>query len=108
MVLEVCREMVGVGREGRMSEEALGGFLWLVKFYLPLMLERGSRILTGYPVSVRKLRWEHVRAQMLWVFGVDWTVRQWKHHWQDSLARLGDLLDYVGVMSGLQGGKCKL
>lgn len=84
-------------RSRNLTEQEYGGLLWLIVHYLPNMIGSGGRVLLGYPTQERKLRWERVRYQMLRIFGVDRTLRQYKHRWADVINREQDLLDHLGI-----------
>ncbi|KAJ1154827.1 hypothetical protein NDU88_007570 [Pleurodeles waltl] len=92
--------MSGRPRLSRMGEDELGGFIWLVCHFLPLMLEAGGRVIQGYHTEARKIRWEKVRHHMVLVHGTMRNVHQLKHRWADLITREQDLLDHLGVRIG--------
>ncbi|XP_069059235.1 uncharacterized protein [Pleurodeles waltl] len=85
-------------RLGRMGEEELGAFIWLVCHFLHLMLEAGGRVIQGYHTEARRLRWSKVLFRLKRVFNSQ--RYQLKHHWAGLVAREKDLLDHLGVVIG--------
>ncbi|KAJ1140627.1 hypothetical protein NDU88_006976 [Pleurodeles waltl] len=83
-----------------MGEDELGGFIWLVSHFLPLMLEAGGRVIQGYHTEARKIRWEKVRHHLVRVYGSLRNVHQLKHRWADLITREQDLLDHLGLQIG--------
>ncbi|KAJ1188577.1 hypothetical protein NDU88_005336 [Pleurodeles waltl] len=92
--------MSGRPRLSRMGEDELGGFIWLVSHFLPLMLEAGGRVIQGYHTEARKIRWEKVRHHLVRVYGSMQNVHQLKHRWADLITREQDLLDHLGLRIG--------
>ncbi|KAJ1213335.1 hypothetical protein NDU88_000973 [Pleurodeles waltl] len=88
-----------------MGEDELGGFIWLVSHFLPLMLEAGGRVIQGYHTEARKIRWEKVRHHLVRVYRSLRNIHQLKHRWADLISREQDLLDHLGLrIGGYVGG----
>ncbi|KAJ1202005.1 hypothetical protein NDU88_005809 [Pleurodeles waltl] len=83
-----------------MGEEELGGFIWLVCHFLPLMLEAGGRVIQEYHTEARKVRWRKVRHHLVRVYGSIRNEHQLKHRWADLISREQDLLDHLGIRIG--------
>ncbi|KAJ1088855.1 hypothetical protein NDU88_002009 [Pleurodeles waltl] len=89
--------MSGRPRLGRMGEEELAGFLWLVTHFLPLMIQAGGRVIQGYPPEARRIRWGKVLHHLQRVYASQRSDHQLKHRWADLITREQD---HLGIMIG--------
>ncbi|KAJ1203303.1 hypothetical protein NDU88_007091 [Pleurodeles waltl] len=92
--------MLGRPRLGRMGEEELGGFIWLVCHFLPLMIEAGGRVIQGYHTEARRLRWAKVLHHLQRIYNTPRNDHQLKHRWADLVSREQDMLDHLGIVIG--------
>ncbi|XP_069092091.1 uncharacterized protein [Pleurodeles waltl] len=92
--------MLGRPRLGRMGEEELGGFIWLVCHFLPLMIEAGGRVIPGYHTEARRIRWVKVLHHLHRVYGSQRNDHQLKYRCADLITREQDLLDHLGIVIG--------
>ncbi|KAJ1157787.1 hypothetical protein NDU88_010486 [Pleurodeles waltl] len=83
-----------------MGEEELGGFIWLVCHFLPLMIEAGGRVIQGYHTEVRRIRWGKVLLYLQRVYASQRSDYQLKHRWADLITREQDLFDHLGIVIG--------
>ncbi|KAJ1129283.1 hypothetical protein NDU88_007654 [Pleurodeles waltl] len=83
-----------------MGEEKLGGFIWLVCHFLPLMIEAGGRVIQGYHTEVCRIRWGKVLHHLQRVYASQRSDHQLKHRWADRITREQDLLDHLGIVIG--------
>ncbi|KAJ1158084.1 hypothetical protein NDU88_010778 [Pleurodeles waltl] len=92
--------MLGRPRLGKMGEEELERFIWLVCHFLPLMIEAGGRVIQGYHTEARRLRWAKVLYHLKRFYNTPHNNHQLKHRWADLVAREQDLLDHLGIVIG--------
>ncbi|KAJ1202629.1 hypothetical protein NDU88_006426 [Pleurodeles waltl] len=100
--------MSGRARLGRMGEEELCAFVWLVCHFLPMMLEAGYRVIQGYHKEARRLQWAKVLVHLSRIFNLQRNEHQLKHRWADLVAREQDLLDHLGVVIGGPDGEYQI
>ncbi|KAJ1105743.1 hypothetical protein NDU88_003148 [Pleurodeles waltl] len=102
------RKKITLGpRLGRMGDEELGGFIWLVCHFLPLMIEAGGRVIQGYHTQARRLRWVKVLYHLQRIYNTPHNDHQLKHRWADLVAREKDLLDHLRIVIGGPVGEYK-
>ncbi|KAJ1216354.1 hypothetical protein NDU88_003957 [Pleurodeles waltl] len=92
--------MSGRPHLSRMGEEELGGFIWLVTHFLPLMIQAGGRVIQGYPTEACRIRWGKVLHHLQRVYASQRSDQQLKHQWADLITREQNLLDHLGIMIG--------
>ncbi|KAJ1143856.1 hypothetical protein NDU88_010158 [Pleurodeles waltl] len=83
-----------------MGGEELGGFIWLVCHFLPLMIEAGGHVIQEYHTEARRLRWAKVLYHLKRIYNTLRNDHQLKHRWADLVAREQDLLDHLGIVIG--------
>ncbi|KAJ1207931.1 hypothetical protein NDU88_003321 [Pleurodeles waltl] len=92
--------MLGRPRLGKMGEEELGVFIWLVCHFLPLMIEACGRVIQGYHTEGRRIRWGKVLYHLQRVYRSQRNDHQLRHRWADLISREQDLLDHLGIVIG--------
>ncbi|KAJ1207059.1 hypothetical protein NDU88_002451 [Pleurodeles waltl] len=97
---DLHKQLTAGPRLGRMSEEELVGFIWLVCHFLLLMIEAGGKVIQGYQTEARRIRWGKVLHQLQRVYASQRSDRQLKHRWADLITREQDLLDHLGIVIG--------
>ncbi|KAJ1208667.1 hypothetical protein NDU88_004050 [Pleurodeles waltl] len=92
--------MLGRPRLGRMGDEEMSGFIWLVCHFLPLMMEAGGHVIQDYHTEARRLQWEKVLYHLQRIYNTLHNDHQLKHRWADLVVREQDLLEHLGIVIG--------